>query len=269
MTAFAQHFAFEFKVGLRNPALLFLNYVFPLAFYALMGTVMTKINPGFTGTLLPAMVIFACMTGTLLGLPNPLVDSREAGIYRSFKINGVPAASILAIPAITTALHALIVSAIIALTAPSLFKGEPPADWAAFAAITVLAAFTCSALGALIGVVSANTQATVLWAQAIFLPSMLVGGLMMPLNLLPVSIRSFAALLPTTQAMQALLGLAYGQETVFAPLTSAGILLATGLLAFGLAIYLFNWDSRNSSRRGHPALALLVLVPALVGLLFR
>jgi ABC-2 type transport system permease protein len=242
--------------------------VFPLAFYALMGTVMTKINPGFTPTLLPAMVVFACMTGTLLGLPNPLVDSREAGIYRSFKINGVPAASILAIPAVTTALHALIVSAIISLTAPSVFKGVPPADWGAFAAITLLAAFTCSALGALIGVVSANTQATVLWAQAIFLPSMLVGGLMMPLNLLPDSIRPFSAILPTTQAMQALLGLAYGQETVFAPLACVGVLLATGLLAYGLAIYLFNWDSRNSSRRGHPALALLVLVPSLAGMLF-
>lgn len=267
MTAFAQHFAFEFKTGLRNPALLFINYLFPLAFYALMGAVMTKINPGFTETMLPAMVVFACMTGTLLGLPNPLVDSREAGIYRSFKINGVPAASILAIPAVTTALHALIVSAIIALTAPKLFHGAPPSDWGVFAAITVLLAFTCSALGALIGVVSANTQATVLWSQAIFLPSMLIGGLMMPLSLLPASIRPLSALLPTAHAMQAFLGLAYRQETVFAPLVSVGVLLASGLLAFGLAIYLFNWDSRNSSRRGHPALALLALAPYLVGVL--
>ena len=38
------------------------------------------------------------------------------------------------------------------------------------------------------------------------------------------------------------------------------------MLAFGLAVYLFNWDSRNSARRGHPLLALLVLVPYVLGI---
>ena len=42
--------------------------------------------------------------------------------------------------------------------------------------------------------------------------------------------------------------------------------LATVLLGFGLAVYLFNWDRVNRTRRGHPALALLVLVPYVVAL---
>lgn len=267
MTAFVQHFAFEFKTGLRNPAMLFLNYLFPLAFYALMGAVMTKINPGFTENLLPAMVVFTCMAGTLLGLPNPLVDAREAGIFRSYKINGVPASSILAIPTMTTILHALIVSALIALTAPALFGGRAPVSWGAFALITLLTAFACGTLGMLIGVVAANSQATVLWSQAIFLPSMLIGGLMLPISALPAAIRPVSALLPTSHAMQAFVGLAYGGETLFNPLLSVGVLAASALLAFGLSIYLFNWDSRNNTRRGHPLLALLVLAPYVAAIL--
>jgi len=39
------------------------------------------------------------------------------------------------------------------------------------------------------------------------------------------------------------------------------------VICFGLAIYLFSWDSRNQSRRGHPALALLALVPFVVAFL--
>lgn len=267
MSAFANHFAFEFRTGLRNPSLLFINYLFPLGFFALMGAVMTKINPGFTETIVPAMVVFACMTGTLLGLPNPLVDSREAGVFRSFKINGVPASSILAIPAVTTILHALIVSGIITLTAPLIFGGIFPTNWAGFALVTFLTAFACGSLGALIGVVATSTQATVLWSQLVFLPSMLIGGLMFPLSLLPESIRWLSSLLPTTNAMQAFLGLAYGQETVIQPWVAVGVLAASSILAFALAIYLFNWDSRNSARRGHPLMALLVLIPYVVGLL--
>lgn len=34
----------------------------------------------------------------------------------------------------------------------------------------------------------------------------------------------------------------------------------------GLAVFLFSWDSRNTNRRGHPALALFVLLPSLIGI---
>lgn len=266
MTAFLQHFTFEFKTGFRNSTLLFMNYLFPLGVYAILGLIMTQVNPFFVDTLLPAMVIFVILGGAILGLPSPLIEAREAGIYRSFKINGVPAASIVAIPVLTTMFHALIVAVVVALTAVPVFGGVAPTHWLPFACIAALMAFTCSATGALIGVVSANNQVTTLLSQLIFLPSMLIGGMMMPLNVLPEAVQRVAGLLPTTHAMQALEGAAYGRTTTFAPTTSILILLTSGLLAFGLAIYLFNWDSRNQTRRGHPLMALIALLPYLVTL---
>ncbi len=264
MTAFINHFAYEFKTGLRNRNQLFINYLFPLLFYVMMGIVMIAINPTFKQVLIPAMVIFAIMASTLLGLPAPLVEAREAGIFRSFKINGVPATSIVVIPMLTTIFHALIVSAIIALTGAPLFKGEAPVNWLALIFVTIIAAFTSGAIGTLIGVVSKDTRGTVLWSQLIFLPSMLIGGLMIPTSMLPQVVRPFSLLLPTTQAMQAYMGLAYHQQTLFNPWISVLVLLASGLLAFGLAISLFSWDTQNSTRRGHPLLALLALIPALI-----
>ena len=217
MTAFTTHFTFEFKTGLRNATLLMMNYLFPLGFYAIIGLVMTRINPAFKETLIPAMVVFVAMASMLLGLPGPLVEQREAGIFRTYKINGVPALSILSIPALTTMLHTLIASTLIVITAAPLFGGVLPVNWGAFVMISLLTVFTFGALGALIGVVSANSRATVLWSQLIFLPSMLLGGLMMPLSLLPPSVLIVSALLPPAQAMQAFMGLAYGQATTLNP----------------------------------------------------
>ncbi len=267
MTAFLNHFTFEFKTGLRNSSLLFITYLFPLGFYALMGIVMTQVNPMFKDSMLPAMVIFTILAGTLLGLPSPLLEAREAGIYRSFKINGVPAISIVTIPALTAMFHGLIAAVPIALTAGPLFGGATPTNWLHLVWISVLMAFTCSAFGALIGVVAKDNRMAVILAQLLFLPSMLIGGLMMPLSILPESVRPFAGLLPTAHAMQAFEGLAYGRETLFNPVGSALVLLTSGLLAFGLAIYLFSWDSRNQTRRGTPWLGLLALLPYLIGML--
>lgn len=267
MKAFAIHFAFEFKTGLRNSNLLMMNYLFPIGFYAAMGLVMTKINPFFADTMVPAMAVFAIVASTIVGMPGPLVEAREAGIFRSFKINGVPAFSILVIPALTTIFHAMIAATVIAGTAPPLFGGLAPENWAALALVMVVTAVACGGIGALISVISKDSRATVLWSQLIFLPSMLIGGMMIPVSMLPASIAPLSLLLPTTHAMQAALGLAFHQETIVPASVSLLVLIGSSLLSFGLATYLFNWDTRNAVRRGHPLMALLAWAPFALAIL--
>lgn len=265
MTAFSTHFAFEFRTGIRNRSLLFLTYLFPLIFYVMMGFIMPPLNPMFLPAFVPAMVTFAVLAATLLGIPDPLVNAREAGIFRSYKINGVPAISILCIPALSTVLHLVVVSIIILATAPFLFKAPMPTHWPVFAGTFVLFAFACVGIAVLVGVVSPSSRTTILLTQLIFIPSMLLGGLMIPFDVLPASVQRLALLLPTTYAMNLFRGPAMGQPAAFSPVLSAAILFVAGLLAFALALFLFSWDRRNAGRRGHPALALLALAPYLVG----
>jgi len=266
MNAFLHHFSFEFRTGVRNKQLLLMNYLFPLGFYLLMGFIMPQINPPFRETLVPAMVVFAILSATLLGIPDPLVTARENGVFRSYKINGIPAVSILLIPALTTILHLVVVSGLILVTAPLLFQAPLPQNWLNFLAVFGAMLLACAGISVLIGVISANSRMTVLWSQIVFVPSMLLGGLMMPYNLLPKFAGKFAQLLPATHAMNAFSGLAMGGTADFSPWGSVIVLLVTGLLSFGLAWYLFCWDSRNTTRRGSVWMAFLVLVPVLVGM---
>jgi ABC-2 type transport system permease protein len=269
MNAFISHFSFEFRSGIRNKTLLLMNYLFPLGFYFMIGLLMTQINPTFLETMLPAMVIFAILASTILGLPDPLVTAREAGIFRNYKINGVPAFSILVIPALTTILHTVVVSIIIIITAPLLFNAPLPLNWVGFVVTFLLTALACAGFSVLIGVISSSSRITVLWSQLIFLPSMLLGGMMIPYSMLPKAMAKIAQLLPATQAMNAFRGLAQNLTTDFNPLGSLFILFTSGILAFALALYLFNWDRRNTNQRGHPLLALLVLLPYILGILLQ
>jgi ABC-2 type transport system permease protein len=153
------------------------------------------------------------------------------------------------------------------LTAKPFFGGALPANWLNFALLTLLSVFAFGAIGLLIGVIAEGARSTVLWSQLIFLPSMLLGGLMMPFDFLPESVRTVALILPTTHAMQAYQGLAFAQPTVVDPVISTIVLLAGGIMAFGLAVFLFNWDSRNQARHGHPLMALLAILPFVIGML--
>jgi ABC-2 type transport system permease protein len=164
-------------------------------------------------------------------------------------------------------LHLIVVSLIILVTAPILFKAPMPTNWVVFWTTFLLFAMACVGIAVLIGVVSPSSRATILLSQLIFIPSMLLGGLMIPYEVLPASAQRLALLLPTTYAMSLFRGPAMGQPAAIDPMLCAGVLLAAGVLAFGLALFLFTWDRRNAGRRGHPALALLALAPYLLGLL--
>lgn len=266
MNAFIHHFVFEFLTGVRNKQSLLMSYLFPLGFYLMMGAIMAEINPLFREDIIPAMVVFSILAATLLGIPDPLVNARENGIFRSYKINGIPSISILTIPALTTILHLVIVTTLITVTAPLFFAAPAPVNWLNYGLIFVAMAFACAGLSVLIGVISPSSRMTVLWSQLVFVPSMLLGGLMLPYSMLPAVAQKFAQLLPATQAMNAFNGLAMGKMAAFSPWASVSMLLSSGVLAFGLAVYLFSWDRRNTARRGSPLLALLVLLPYVVGI---
>jgi hypothetical protein len=56
-------------------------------------------------------------------------------------------------------------------------------------------------------------------------------------------------------------------DTIYDPVVSVLVLAVLGIISIFLATYLFSWDSQNSTRRGHPLMALLVLVPLIAGIL--
>ena len=78
--------------------------------------------------------------------------------------------------------------------------------------------------------------------------------------MLPDAVEKIAQLFPATHAMNAFKALAMNGVADFNSWLSVLVLFAGGLMAFGLAVYLFSWDRRNSTRRGHPLMALLILL---------
>ena len=267
MTAFVHHLKYDFFNGLRDRSLLLMNYLFPIALFFMLGALLGGISPAFHETLIPALIGIAVMTSTLLGMPNPIVAAREAGVFRSYKINGIPSASILSIPALTSLLHLILVSSVISLLGVLLFKADLPVHWLPFVLIGLLTTFSMSGIGMLIGVISSNSRSTILISQLFFVPSMMLSGMVMPSTMLPPNMQRVAMLLPATHAMNAWNAFAFGKPTIVNPFWSVVVLAAGGTIAFALAVLLFQWDSHNQKRGKSPYLAAFALVPYLLAAL--
>jgi ABC-2 type transport system permease protein len=263
MTAFFYHLAYDFRTGVRDRSQLLMNYLFPLFFYLMMGVIMTKINPGFKDYMIPGMIMFTALTATVLSMPNPIVAAREGGIFRSYRINGVPAINILTVPMLGSIAHLTVASAIILFSAGPLFGAKTPDPSTALAGIGIFLAiaFCLASLGVLIAIVSPNSRMTILFSQLIYLPSIMLSGVMMPLSVLPESMMHVSMLLPTTYAMEAFRGKVWQLPAAVDPLVAVLVLLAGGVAALGMSVYLFQWDSKNTGRRRSPYLALLAMLP--------
>ena len=267
MKAFLHHLAYDFKTGIRDRSLLLMNYLFPLAFFLLVSALMVRVNPPFQELMLPAMTLFAILSSSLLSLPNTLVGARESGVFRSFRINGVPTGAVLAIPPLGGLVHMAVVAVVVAVLGTRLFGGAGPVDAAGYAAAGLLSYLSIAGIGALIGVAAANSRATVLIGQFIYLPSILLGGLMVPHSFLPGALARISLLLPTTHGMRLFEALGMKPGSAPVPWISLGVLAAGGVLSFALAAWLFQWDTRASQPNRRAALALLGALPYVAALL--
>jgi ABC-2 type transport system permease protein len=259
MKAFMHHLAYDFRTGIRDKSKLFMFYLFPIVFFALVGGLMTSTNPFFKQFMLPGMVVFAVMCSTLLSLPSVLVDARESGVFRSYRINGVPAASILSIPVITISVHMVAVAVIVSVAGAGLYGGVAPESIGGFILAGLLAYAAYAGIGVLIGVAARSTTVTTLAAQLIYIPSIILGGLMLPLSILPAGLQRLALLLPATHATKVFAVAMPG--SVGMPWVSLAVLASSIAINFTLAALLFEWDSRASVPSRKAWFALLGLLP--------
>jgi ABC-2 type transport system permease protein len=270
MNAFLHHFSYDFKTGIRDRSRLLMFYLFPLVFFFLVGGLMSSINPGFLATMIPAMALFAFMCAALLNLPNVLVTARESGVFRSYRINGVPAGSILSIPVLGTLVHMTIVAVIVTVAGVRVYGGAAPAGALGFAAGALLSYAAYAGIGALIGVVAGSGTASILIAQILYIPSIILGGLMVPTSVLPAGLQRVSLLLPATHCMRVMSSLGRVGAGSGVAWMSISVLAAGTILSFGLAALLFQWDSRASEPGGRKmALAIVAAAPyvaaALIG----
>jgi len=265
MSGYAHHLAFDFRSGIRDSTLMLMNYLFPIGFFVMIGLFMPTINPAFLEIMIPGLIVFAVMSGTLMTIPATLVDQRNAGIFRSYRVNGVPAVSLITIPVLGALVHMVLVSAALTAGGSLIFGAVAPTRWGWFAAIIVLVTLSHATLATLIGITARSSRAATLLTQAVFVPSVLLGGLMVPAGLLPEGIARVASLLPATQAMRAFNALAMGGGAPDAAIVPIVVLASSVLINLLLSSALFEWNAQTGGRRN--LIALIAVVPFAVAAL--
>lgn len=226
-------------MDIRERGTLMTYYLVPLVFYFVMGAVFSSINPLAKQTLAATMVIFAVTMGAVLGIPVPIVKMRESGVLRAYRVYGIPGWAVFFIQSLSAFSHLLVVSIVIFVTAPLFFGASYPQSIPAYFLSLFILLFASIMLGLLIGVVARSQPFATMLSQAIFLPTVMLGGILFPAAMLPNTLRALGRLLPATYIMQSFSGLAFRLHADINPILSLLVTTAIGIVAAGLTVVRF------------------------------
>lgn len=202
MSAFLYSVVLQWKLDLRNKGVLITYYIVPLIFFAFMGTVFSSINPLSKDTLIQSMAIFAITMGAFLGTPAPLVELYGSEIKKAYKVGNIPLWMAALCNFISGFIHLFIVSLVIFFIAPLAFHAKLPQNILVYFFTLILFCISCLMIGTTLGLFIKSASKLTMLSQLIFLPSMLLSGIMFPADMLPKAFEYAGKVFPATHAMK-------------------------------------------------------------------
>lgn len=217
----------QFKFDIRSKSMLITCYLVPLIFFLFMGGIFTSIDENAAKTLISSMTVFTIIMSALIGFPPALAEIYGTDVKKVYKANGAPIWVGVITQFVSSFLHTFIVCLIIFFVSPLIFKAELPSNllWYFLSLITLL--LVTLAIGCIIGLLIKQQAKLTMVAMIIFLPSIMLSGIMFSADMLPKFMQYIAYVFPATIAFKAMTNF----EAWQIPILLAAFVVLCGVIA--------------------------------------
>ena len=215
MNGFLYGVALQWKLDIRSKSLLVTCYIVPLIFFLLMGGIFTSVMPEMRSTLIQSMIVMSVSMGAFIGLPPSLIETYGSDVKKVYKANGVPLYLGLVTMFLSAFVHLMISCVIILLLAPVLFDTTLPAQLPLFFLALAIYIMVSLSIGSILGLVVKNQAKLTMIAQLVFLPSIMLSGIMFPIDLLPDFLEDMGRIFPASWGYRLMLDNGFCAENLW------------------------------------------------------
>ncbi len=215
MSGFLYGVALQWKLDIRSKSLLVTCYIIPLIFFLLMGGIFTSVMPDMRGTLIQSMIVMSVSMGAFIGLPPSLIETYGSDIKKAYKSNGVPIYLGLITMFLSAFIHLMIACAVIVLLAPVLFEAVLPSQPPTFFLALAIYIIVSLSIGSILGLIIKNQAKLTMIAQLVFLPSIMLSGIMFPVDLLPDFLEMTGRIFPASWGYRLMLDKGFYLENLW------------------------------------------------------
>ena len=238
MNCFLYSLVLQWKLDIRSKSLLVTFYIVPLLFFLIMGGIFTSVIPGMGSTLIQSMIVMSVSMGAFLGLPPLLVEIYGSDIKKIYNANGVPIYLGLVTMVLSAFVHLMMTCIVILLLAPILFKASLPTQLPIFLLSLTIYIIVSLSIGSILGLTVKNQAKLTMIAQLVFLPSIMLSGIMFPITLLPDFLQVLGRLFPAYWGYRLMLENGFSLENLW-------YLILVSFIAVMTCILLLNKQKSN------------------------
>jgi ABC-2 type transport system permease protein len=253
MSALVHLTALGLRLNFRNRMAILYGYLFPLVFLVAFWAIYRS-DPVPLALHVGQFVTITVLGGACFGLPTTIVGERERGVWRRYRL--LPAPRWVFIVSILSARLVLLLTAVLLQLSLAFGFGLPwPAHPAGLFVTFLLTAFAFMGLGMVIAMLVDNVPAVQALGQCIFLPMLMIGGVAVQLETLPLWAQHISAFFPGRYAVEALQRCATGSGLAGLGFDCLALGL-TGLAGSIAAAGMFRWDKSFAPNKAWLFLAL-------------
>jgi ABC-2 type transport system permease protein len=230
-----------FLIHLRNQAVLFWNFAFPVFLMLIYGTIM----PTYINWMLPGVIVLNALSFGLVSSSTMLVEMREKGILRRLKATPLPSGQLLGAYLVINLLLGLGQGAMILATGVLLYHIPVTAAGLVLGLPMILAgALTFLAIGQVIGGLAPRASAATASGMTLYFGMMFISDMIFPINMLPAWLQRVVPYLPSYPVAElvrpALLNATLDPQW----LAHLGLLAVYAVAASVIVARVFRWESR-------------------------
>lgn len=226
MGGFLYGILLQWKLDLRNKGILITYYIVPIVFFMFMGGIFTSIDPIAYKTLIPSMTVFGVTMGAIIGSPNPLIEVFRSDIKKSYRVAGIPLWTAVINNFISGFIHLFVMSLVIFFMAQIAFNASVPTNIGLYFISLIIFLVVSLVIGTVLGLVVKSQSRLTMISQFIFLPSIMLSGIMFPSNMLPEILQIVGNVFPATWGFESMINSKF-QMDVFIPLIIIFVIAAS------------------------------------------
>ncbi len=230
MKALTYSILLQLKLDVRNKNVLSAYYILPIVLYLVIGAIFIEVNPMYKDMMVSSMQILAISLAAFLGTPAPILNFFTSDAKKTYKVGNINLIVIILTTYISAMAHMTVVSSFIYGTAPLIFGVKRPNLNFEYVLWVIIFMSICTVIGMFIGLFSKNNASMTMTSQLLFLPSMLLSGILLPVQLLPDILQNFGKVLPATHGLEILIGSENLTFEMVLPLIVLAIIAVTALI---------------------------------------
>jgi len=237
----------EFKLNLREPAMLFWALAFPALWMGIFGAIFKKPMPGFgyeglnyANFILPGGMGLTILASAFIGMSTTLATYRETGVLKRLRVTPLKTSTLALSFTISQIIFIALGIFVLFVIGKIFFNVRVLGSWAALIGMSVFGMITFLALGSAIGSVARSPRAATVITMLIFMSMIFLSDMFLPVSLFPTWLQPICKALPLTPLTTVLRDIVYG--TPLNELWQLGIIASWLVLGSVITVKFFKWE---------------------------